>query len=358
MVLNLVSFTNEWDGDLRVHNSNKGADDFVVYKGGNTAHGPLWLGDSDHRTYVHFHGTWPNGAKTADDGDFLFNMWDTGNYSLAMSVHGSDISYAVAGSSSFSLVFTSLDFTVRVDDIVQNADFLDKQKTFTRYVIPTLALSELWISLAFCGGGYGGASWFTFLCGKSKRAVGSCSANLHDFTDTAILPSAQSERRTLPVTFSSRWKSGSRTDESLHILQEAYKKLYEKYQRLKVIYFLQTTNVDESALSNLFSQLPLLGKDHPHCLVLFRAVWKKASSSEERSTSGKFILRVEDTDLERSTRQSEEAMIRNLQWLGLEWDEGPDIGGEYGPYRQSERNEIYQQYVEKLLRSGNVYRPC
>ncbi|KAL3684264.1 hypothetical protein R1sor_002286 [Riccia sorocarpa] len=75
-----------------------------------------------------------------------------------------------------------------------------------------------------------------------------------------------------------------------------------------------------------------------------------------KSTGGKFILRVEDTDLERSTRQSEEAMIRDLQWLGLEWDEGPDIGGEYGPYRQSERNEIYQQYVEKLLKSGNVYR--
>ncbi|KAG6548554.1 hypothetical protein Mapa_010042 [Marchantia paleacea] len=75
-----------------------------------------------------------------------------------------------------------------------------------------------------------------------------------------------------------------------------------------------------------------------------------------KSTGGKFILRVEDTDLERSTRQSEEAMIRDLKWLGLEWDEGPDNGGEFGPYRQSERNEIYQQYVEKLLKSGNVYR--
>ncbi|KAL2607926.1 hypothetical protein R1flu_026499 [Riccia fluitans] len=74
------------------------------------------------------------------------------------------------------------------------------------------------------------------------------------------------------------------------------------------------------------------------------------------STGGKFILRVEDTDLERSTRQSEEVVIQDLKWLGLEWDEGPNIGGEYGPYRQSECNEIYQQYVENLLKSGNVDR--
>ncbi|WOL13953.1 glutamate--tRNA ligase, chloroplastic/mitochondrial [Canna indica] len=75
-----------------------------------------------------------------------------------------------------------------------------------------------------------------------------------------------------------------------------------------------------------------------------------------RSHGGKFVLRIEDTDLERSTRKSEEAMLSDLSWLGLDWDEGPGVGGEYGPYRQSERNSIYKQYAEKLLDSGVVYR--
>ncbi|XXG74487.1 hypothetical protein AAC387_Pa07g3194 [Persea americana] len=75
-----------------------------------------------------------------------------------------------------------------------------------------------------------------------------------------------------------------------------------------------------------------------------------------RSKGGKFVLRIEDTDLERSTRKSEEAVLQDLSWLGLDWDEGPGVGGEFGPYRQSERNALYKQYVEKLLKSGNVYR--
>nr|GMC65136.1 glutamate--tRNA ligase, chloroplastic/mitochondrial [Ipomoea batatas] len=74
-----------------------------------------------------------------------------------------------------------------------------------------------------------------------------------------------------------------------------------------------------------------------------------------RSKGGKFILRIEDTDLERSTRESEEAMLSDLSWLGLNWDEGPGIGGNYGPYRQSERNSLYKEYAEKLLQSGHVY---
>jgi len=76
----------------------------------------------------------------------------------------------------------------------------------------------------------------------------------------------------------------------------------------------------------------------------------------DRSVGGKFILRIEDTDLERSTKESEDAVIRDLQWLGLEWDEGPDQGGEFGPYRQSERTHIYKEYADKLLASGHVYR--
>ncbi|VFQ99090.1 unnamed protein product [Cuscuta campestris] len=75
-----------------------------------------------------------------------------------------------------------------------------------------------------------------------------------------------------------------------------------------------------------------------------------------RSNGGKFILRIEDTDLERSTKESEEVMLSDLSWLGLSWDEGPGIGGNYGPYRQSERNALYKEYAEKLLQSGHVYR--
>ncbi|KAK4437543.1 Glutamate--tRNA ligase, chloroplastic/mitochondrial [Sesamum alatum] len=75
-----------------------------------------------------------------------------------------------------------------------------------------------------------------------------------------------------------------------------------------------------------------------------------------RSKGGKFVLRIEDTDLERSTKESEDALLRDLSWLGLDWDEGPGVGGDYGPYRQSERNSLYKQYAEKLLQSGHVYR--
>ena len=76
-----------------------------------------------------------------------------------------------------------------------------------------------------------------------------------------------------------------------------------------------------------------------------------------RNLGGKFILRVEDTDTARSTRESEEAMVRDLKWLGLDWDEGPDNGGEYGPYRQSERMHIYKQLAEQLVEEGYAY-PC
>ncbi|XP_010461351.1 PREDICTED: glutamate--tRNA ligase, chloroplastic/mitochondrial [Camelina sativa] len=75
-----------------------------------------------------------------------------------------------------------------------------------------------------------------------------------------------------------------------------------------------------------------------------------------RSKGGKFVLRIEDTDLERSTRESEAAVLQDLSWLGLDWDEGPGVAGDFGPYRQSERNALYKQYAEKLLESGHVYR--
>jgi len=74
-----------------------------------------------------------------------------------------------------------------------------------------------------------------------------------------------------------------------------------------------------------------------------------------RSQQGTFVLRLEDTDLGRSTAASAQGIVEGLQWLGLDWDEGPDIGGPYGPYRQSERLHIYQQYLQQLLDTGCAY---
>jgi glutamyl-tRNA synthetase/nondiscriminating glutamyl-tRNA synthetase len=74
-----------------------------------------------------------------------------------------------------------------------------------------------------------------------------------------------------------------------------------------------------------------------------------------RGHGGAFILRIEDTDAERSTRESEAAIVRDLRWLGLDWDEGPDIGGSHGPYRQSERLHLYQSYAQELLAAGDAY---
>lgn len=68
-----------------------------------------------------------------------------------------------------------------------------------------------------------------------------------------------------------------------------------------------------------------------------------------KQTGGQFILRIEDTDRKRLVQGAEEEIMAGLRWLGLEWDEGPDIGGPYGPYRQSERKEIYQQYAQQLI---------
>jgi len=76
-----------------------------------------------------------------------------------------------------------------------------------------------------------------------------------------------------------------------------------------------------------------------------------------KSSQGVFILRIEDTDRERSTSESEAAIIDSMRWLGLEWDEGPEAGGDFGPYRQSERSAIYKEHVTRLVDSGAAY-PC
>lgn len=74
-----------------------------------------------------------------------------------------------------------------------------------------------------------------------------------------------------------------------------------------------------------------------------------------RHAGGKFIVRIEDTDTERSTKAFEEDIITGLRWLGLTWDEGPDVGGPYGPYRQSERLPIYRTHLERLLAEDKAY---
>ena len=76
-----------------------------------------------------------------------------------------------------------------------------------------------------------------------------------------------------------------------------------------------------------------------------------------RKNGGKFVLRIEDTDTQRSTKESERSIIEDLKWCGLDWDEGPDVGGEFGPYRQSDRVkfEMYDESLNELLKSKKAY---
>jgi nondiscriminating glutamyl-tRNA synthetase len=74
-----------------------------------------------------------------------------------------------------------------------------------------------------------------------------------------------------------------------------------------------------------------------------------------RHSKGQFLIRIEDTDLQRSSRESEENIKNSLRWLGLDWDEGIDVGGSHGPYRQTERLDIYHQAVQKLIDEGKAY---
>lgn len=75
-----------------------------------------------------------------------------------------------------------------------------------------------------------------------------------------------------------------------------------------------------------------------------------------RNTGGKFIIRIEDTDKKRNIEGGEESQLKYLKWLGIDWDESVDVGGEYGPYRQSERNDLYKKYYDELLANGNAYK--
>ena len=92
----------------------------------------------------------------------------------------------------------------------------------------------------------------------------------------------------------------------------------------------------------------------PHVGTAYVALFNYALAKKH---GGQFILRIEDTDRERSSPTSEAMIFEALRWLGLRWDEGPDVGGLHGPYRQSERTAIYREHAEELVRRGAAY-PC
>lgn len=90
----------------------------------------------------------------------------------------------------------------------------------------------------------------------------------------------------------------------------------------------------------------------PHVGTAYIALFNRTFA---RQHGGQFILRVEDTDQARSSRESEQYILDSLRWLGLDWDEGPDIGGDFGPYRQSERSSIYREQIKLLLDKGHAF---
>jgi len=92
----------------------------------------------------------------------------------------------------------------------------------------------------------------------------------------------------------------------------------------------------------------------PHIGTAYIALFNYAFAKHH---GGQFVLRIEDTDQVRSTQESEDAILEALSWVGLPWDEGPDTGGDYGPYRQSERTQLYQDHCRQLVDAGKAY-PC
>jgi len=90
----------------------------------------------------------------------------------------------------------------------------------------------------------------------------------------------------------------------------------------------------------------------PHVGTAYIALFNLAFA---RQHGGQFILRIEDTDQTRSTDESEQAILDSLRWLGLEWDEGPDVGGPHGPYRQSERKDMYKDFAMRLVEEGTAF---
>ena len=90
----------------------------------------------------------------------------------------------------------------------------------------------------------------------------------------------------------------------------------------------------------------------PHVGTAYIALFNRCFAHHN---GGKFLLRIEDTDQQRSSQQSEQDILDSLRWLGLDWDEGPDREGTCGPYRQSERTEIYAEHIQQLLDKGHAF---
>ncbi len=114
-----------------------------------------------------------------------------------------------------------------------------------------------------------------------------------------------------------------------------------------------TTNETQPEPTEVRTRIAPSPTGDPHVGTAYTALFNQVFA---RSRGGRFVLRIEDTDRLRSTAASEAAILDTLRWAGIEWDEGPDIGGGFGPYRQSERQPIYRQHAELLLREGKAFR--
>lgn len=114
-----------------------------------------------------------------------------------------------------------------------------------------------------------------------------------------------------------------------------------------------STSSSASTLSKVRTRVAPSPTGDPHVGTAYIALFNQCFA---RHHDGEFILRIEDTDQVRSTAQSEQTIYDSLRWLGLDWDEGPDKGGNYGPYRQSERGDIYQKYAQQLIDSGHAFK--
>ena len=90
----------------------------------------------------------------------------------------------------------------------------------------------------------------------------------------------------------------------------------------------------------------------PHLGTAYMALFNWAFA---KSQGGQFVLRIEDTDATRSSAASEGRILAALSWLGIPWDEGPDKGGRHGPYRQSERRDLYRRHVQQLIEAGHAF---
>lgn len=113
----------------------------------------------------------------------------------------------------------------------------------------------------------------------------------------------------------------------------------------------ESSQVPNSAVRVRFCPSPT---GDPHVGMLRTALFNWAFA---RHTGGTLVFRIEDTDAARDSEESYQALLHSLRWLGLDWDEGPEVGGDHGPYRQSQRGEIYREVIEKLQAGGYTY-PC